>query len=332
MLRIAITPGEPAGIGPDLCIRLAQQAHDCELIIIGDPVVLEQRAQKIGLPLTLQEFNPQDPECKQQAHELKIIPVNMSHPVECGQLNPDNAADVLKALDRAIDGCLRKDFDALVTGPMHKAVINDAGIPFSGHTEYLAARSNSETVVMLLSTPMEDTPDHPLHVALVTTHLPLSQVSQSITETHLQDIIRTLNHSFKIHFSCQQPAILVCGLNPHAGEGGHLGHEEIETIIPALNQLREEGIKLTGPIPADTAFTRQHLQQADVVLAMYHDQGLAVLKHRGFGKAVNTTLGLPFIRTSVDHGTALTLAGSGQANSESMEAALQMALTLQKNR
>ncbi|NOX10006.1 MAG: 4-hydroxythreonine-4-phosphate dehydrogenase PdxA [Gammaproteobacteria bacterium] len=332
MLRVALTPGEPAGIGPDLCIQMAQREHGCELIVIADPVVLEQRAQQIGLPLKLKDFDPQRPRERQRKRELQIIPVSMSHPVACGQLNPANSAAVLKALDCAIDGCLRKDFDALVTGPMHKAVINDAGIPFSGHTEYLAARSASETVVMLLSTPMEDTPDHPLHVALVTTHLPLSQVSQTITATRLQDIIRTLNHSFKRHFSCQQPAILVCGLNPHAGEGGHLGHEEIEIIIPVLEQLRKEEIKLIGPIPADTAFTSQYLQQADVILAMYHDQGLAVLKHRGFGKAVNTTLGLPFIRTSVDHGTALTLAGSGHANSESLEAALQMALKLQKNR
>jgi 4-hydroxythreonine-4-phosphate dehydrogenase len=319
--RLALTPGEPAGIGPDLCIQLVQQPQQTELVAIADPDLLQQRARKLDLPLSLRPFDPERPAAPLAAGELAILPTELAVPASAGQLDPANADYVLQTLRLAVDGCMRGDFDALVTGPVHKGVINDAGIPFTGHTEFLAERTATPKVVMMLAT-------EGLRVALATTHLPLSQVSRAITKPLLNEIIRILHHDLQQRFGIREPRILVCGLNPHAGEGGHLGTEEIEIIGPLLEQLRGEGMRLFGPLPADTLFTPRYLKEADAVLAMYHDQGLPVLKHMGFGRAVNITLGLPFIRTSVDHGTACDLAGSGQAGTGSLEYAIQVALEM----
>jgi len=319
--RLALTPGEPAGIGPDLCVQLAQREHPCELVAIASAELLQQRAAQLGLPLQLRPFDATQPPAPSRAGELTILPHQLAVPVEPGKLDPANAGYVLQTLHSAVKGCLDGTFDALVTGPVHKGVINDAGIPFTGHTELLAELSNTPRVVMMLAT-------EELRVALATTHLPLAEISRHITRPLLEEVIRILHRDLQQHFAITAPHILVCGLNPHAGEGGHLGREEIEIITPLLQQLRGEGMRLTGPLPADTAFTPQHLQQADAVLAMYHDQGLPVLKHLGFGRAANITLGLPFIRTSVDHGTALELAGSGNADTGSLEYALGVALQM----
>jgi 4-hydroxythreonine-4-phosphate dehydrogenase len=319
--RLALTPGEPAGIGPDLCIQLAQQPQQAQLVAIADPELLLQRARELGLPLTIRPFEAQQPPTPGTAGELTVLPVELGAPAEAGRLDPRNAGYVLQTLQRAVEGCMAGRFDALVTGPVHKGVINDAGIPFTGHTELLAEKSATQRVVMMLAT-------EGLRVALATTHLPLSEVSRNITRALLNEVIHILHHDLKARFGIAQPRILVCGLNPHAGESGHLGHEEIETIGPLLEQLRGEGMQLFGPLPADTLFTPRYLKEADAVLAMYHDQGLPVLKHMGFGRAVNITLGLPFIRTSVDHGTALELAGSGRAETGSLQYAIEVALEM----
>ena len=314
-LRIALTPGEPAGIGPDLCILLAQQEQAHELAAIADPGLLLARAATLDLPLTLLPCNTGASPVPTRAGQIRVLPVALRAPVQAGRLDPANAAYVLETLDVAIAGCRDGRFAALVTGPVHKGVINDAGIPFSGHTEYLAEKTGSAQVVMMLAAPG-------LRVALATTHLPLRAVSDAISVTGLQRVLRVLHHDLRERFGIAAPRILVCGLNPHAGEGGHLGREEVEIIAPALEALRAEGLQLFGPLPADTLFTPRYLEHADVVLAMYHDQGLPVLKHHGFGAAVNITLGLPIIRTSVDHGTALELAGSGRAEVGSLQAAI----------
>lgn len=322
IVRIALTPGEPAGIGPDLLLAIAQQAHDAaELIAVADPELLRERAAALGLPLTLERFEAETPARAQQAGSLKVLPVPLQAPVAPGRLDPANAPYVLETLAAATDGCLQGRFAALVTGPVHKGVINDAGIPFTGHTEFLAARTGGHHPVMLLAADR-------LRVALATTHLPLAQVSRAITPEVLTQVLTILDHDLRTRFRLPHPRILVCGLNPHAGEGGHLGREEIEVIGPTLEALRAQGLDLVGPLPADTLFTPRHLEHADAVLAMYHDQGLPVLKHVGFGHAVNITLGLPIIRTSVDHGTALDLAGTGRAEAGSLEAALQLAIEL----
>jgi len=260
-----------------------------------------------------------------RAGELGVLPVPLKTPVVCGRLEPANARYVLDTLDLAISGCLDGTFAAMVTGPVNKAVINEAGIPFSGHTEYLAAATRTRDVVMLLATPG-------LRVALATTHVPLSEVSALITPQRLTVVLRILHAGLRKNFGIERPVISVCGLNPHAGEGGHLGREEIDNIIPAMQALRTEGMQLIGPLPADTAFTAERLRKTDAVLAMYHDQGLPVLKHLGFGRAVNITLGLPIVRTSVDHGTALELAGTGKADSGSLQAALQSAIDIARVR
>ena len=322
--RIAITPGEPAGIGPDLVLQLAMQQCHSQNIIIADPALLETRARELGLNITLRRFDADEEPAPCRPGALYYLPIKLNAPVRTGITDPANANYVLKTLDRAIEGCGKGDFDALVTGPVHKGVINDAGIPFTGHTEYLATRSGTPRVVMMLVT-------KGLRVALVTTHLPLSQVAAAISQESLSEVITVLNTALQTHFNIKQPRIRVLGLNPHAGENGHLGKEEIELIIPVLETLRGQGYRLEGPVPADTAFTPCSLVNTDVVLAMYHDQGLPVLKHLGFGKAVNITLGLPFIRTSVDHGTALELAGSGQASSDSLLAALAQAVEMVNN-
>jgi len=321
-VRIAVTSGEPAGIGPDLLIQAAQQPRDrAVLIAIADPELLELRARQLDLPLRLHPWSARAADEPTGSGELPIVPVPLAEPVTPGQLNPANAGYVLACLDQALAGCRDGRFDAMVTGPVHKGVINDAGHAFTGHTEYLADATGTPRVVMMLATPG-------LRVALATTHLPLRQVADAITPERLEQVIRILHDELRRHFGLSAPRIRVCGLNPHAGEQGHLGREEIEVIEPVLASLRDEGMDLIGPLPADTLFTPSQLQDTDAVLAMYHDQGLPVLKHKGFGKAVNITLGLPVIRTSVDHGTALELAGSGQADVGSLEYAIQVAVEM----
>ena len=316
--RLALTTGEPAGIGPDLAIMLAQQAQSCEIISIACPDLLAARAQQLGLTVELQTFDPEQPASVNRAGMIKVLPVATAATVVNGQLNPANAAYVLQMLDTAIAGCQNGTFAGMVTAPVQKSVLNDAGIPFSGHTEYLADKTGSERVVMMLAT-------QELRVALATTHLPLRDVADAITDRLLTQVIHILHHDLQHFFGIKTPHILVAGLNPHAGEGGHLGMEEINIISPCLEKLRAEGIHLQGPLPADTLFTAKYLQQADAVLAMYHDQGLPVLKYQGFGRAANITLGLPIIRTSVDHGTALDLAGTGNIDSGSLQTAIRIA-------
>ena len=317
-LRLALTPGEPAGIGPDLVIEVAQTASSAQLVAIADPDLLQQRAQQLGKPLRLLSYRSGAEPQPAAAGELHVLPVRLSGVCKAGQLNPDNADYVLETLRQATDGCLQGRFDALVTAPVHKGVINDAGVRFSGHTEFLAQRCGVEQVVMMLAT-------EGLRVALATTHLPLREVADAIDSNLLRRVISILHHDLQTHFGIGEPHILVAGLNPHAGEGGHMGREEIEIIEPLLAELRQRGMNLSGPLAADTLFTPKLLNHADAVLAMYHDQGLPVLKYRGFGQAVNVTLGLPMIRTSVDHGTALELAGSGQADSGSLRTAINYA-------
>jgi 4-hydroxythreonine-4-phosphate dehydrogenase len=318
--RIALTPGEPAGIGPDLCIQLAQMSLPCEIIVIASPQLLEQRAEQLGLSVKIKEFDSSLPVIAQTAGCLTVLPVKLATSAQPGLLNSANSRYVLKTITKATQGCLDGIFAALVTGPVHKGIINEAGFAFTGHTEFIAGITGGHPV-MMLATPG-------LRVALVTTHLPLSEVSSAITHNRLRRVIMTLDADLRSRFGIANPNILVCGLNPHAGENGHLGKEEIEIIEPVLDGLRKQGLNLQGPLPADTLFTEKYLATADVVLAMYHDQGLPVLKYKGFGEAVNVTLGLPVIRTSVDHGTALDLAGTGKADLGSLQFALQTALTM----
>jgi 4-hydroxythreonine-4-phosphate dehydrogenase len=319
--RIALTPGDPAGIGPDLCVALAQQGHAAELVAVCDPELLRQRAEQLGLPLALAPVDFGRAAEPQAAGTLLVdAAATLAVPACAGRLDAANAPYVLETLSTACDGCLDGRYAAMVTGPVHKGIINDAGLRFSGHTELLAERCDAEPV-MLLATPG-------LRVALATTHLPLAAVPAALTRNLLRRVLRTLAAGLRERFGLSRPRILVCGLNPHAGEGGHLGHEEQEIIMPVLAELRDEGLTLVGPLPADTAFVPRQLAGADAVLAMYHDQGLPVLKHRGFGHAVNVTLGLPIIRTSVDHGTALDLAGTGRADVGSLTAALDLELRM----
>lgn len=322
--RIVITPGEPAGVGPDLVVALAQQDWPVELVVCADPALLLARARQLNLPLQLREYQPNQPVLAQQAGTLTILSVNTAAEVTAGQLDVNNSHYVVETLAKACDGAISGEFAALVTGPVQKSIINDAGIPFIGHTEFFADRSHCPRVVMMLAT-------EELRVALATTHLPLLAVPGAITQGSLHEVITILDSDLKTKFGIKQPQIYVCGLNPHAGEGGHMGHEEIDTIIPALNALRQQGINLIGPLPADTLFQPKYLQHADAVLAMYHDQGLPVLKYQGFGRAVNITLGLPFIRTSVDHGTALELAATGSADVGSFITALNLAIKMINN-
>jgi 4-hydroxythreonine-4-phosphate dehydrogenase len=323
--RIAFTPGEPAGIGADLAVVLAQTEHRCQVVAFADPQVLSERAERLGLAFRAVPFAPEAPPLAQKAGELAVQPVALGAPVSPGTLDPRNAAYVLSTLRQAAGGCLAGVFDALVTGPVHKGVVNDAGFPFRGHTEFLAGLCGVERVVMVLAVPG-------LRVALATTHLPLSEVSRALTPALLESVCRVLVRGLRERFGVPAPRVLVCGLNPHAGEGGHLGREEAEVIAPVLGRLRAEGLDLAGPVPADTAFTPARLATCDAVLAMYHDQGLPVIKHLGFGRTVNVTLGLPFVRTSVDHGTALDLAGAGRADPGSLEAALDLAVAMASRR
>lgn len=323
VLRIALTPGEPAGIGPELCLQIAQQEIPAQVIVIADPELLEERASALDLEIELHLWTDSAAPVPHRPKHLWVRPVPLVVSAQCGVLNPCNAGYVLDSLRYAVEGCLRGDFHALVTGPVHKGIINDSGIPFSGHTEFFARLSGAFPVMMLATSK--------LRVALATTHLPLAVVPSAISCDLLRRVIQVLDRDLRCRFGLVKPRILVCGVNPHAGENGHLGREEIEVIEPVLTELRSQGLQLYGPVPADTAFIPDRLAEADVVLAMYHDQGLPVLKHHGFGQAVNVSLGLPFIRTSVDHGTALELAGSGRADLGSLHQALNMAAKLAYN-
>ncbi|MDM7857865.1 4-hydroxythreonine-4-phosphate dehydrogenase PdxA [Thiopseudomonas acetoxidans] len=315
-LRFALTPGEPAGIGPDLCVFLAQEAQPYPVIVISDTELLKQRAQQLDLPLNIIEVNPDNlPELPSPEQSLYVWHTPLYEPAVAGQLNTANAPYVLETLTRAGQGCIDGLFSAMITAPAHKGVINQAGVPFSGHTEFLQELTHSPQVVMMLAT-------HGLRVALVTTHLPLREVADAITTERIESVTRILHHDLSRKFGIKNPRIIVCGLNPHAGEDGHLGREELDIIAPTLERLRKEGMDLVGPLPADSVFTPNNLKQCDAVLAMYHDQGLPVLKHKGFGSAVNISLGMPIIRTSVDHGTALDLAGTGEIDTGSLQIAL----------
>ena len=322
----ALTPGEPAGIGPDMCLLLAAQAQPHALVAIASRVLLAERAAQLQLAVKLVEVGPGHwPTQPAPAGSLYVWDCPLRAAVEPGRLDPANATYVLETLTRAGQGCLDGAFAGMITAPVHKGVINEAGIPFSGHTEFLAELTHTEQVVMMLAT-------QGLRVALVTTHLPLKDVAAAITPERLARVSRILHADLRDKFGIAKPRILVCGLNPHAGEGGHLGREELEVIEPTLEQLRGEGLELIGPLPADTLFTPKHLEHCDAVLAMYHDQGLPVLKYKGFGAAVNVTLGLPIIRTSVDHGTALDLAGSGKVDTGSLQVALETAYQMAESR
>lgn len=318
--RIAVTPGEPAGIGPDLIAQLAQQRWPAQLVVFADGDVLKQRADSLGLPLELLPFDEAD-KTIQQPGQLFIQHIEADAPVVAGQLNSENGRYVVETLRQACHGNMQDAFHAVVTGPVHKGIINQAGISFSGHTEFFAYESNTQDVVMMLAT-------EGLRVVLATTHIPLAYVSKAITRDRLHKVLHIVNTDLKLKFGIVSPHIFVCGLNPHAGENGHLGREELDVIIPALEELRAEGLQITGPLPADTMFQPKYMEQADAVLAMYHDQGLPVLKYKGFGRSVNITLGLPFIRTSVDHGTALDLAGTGKADTGSFRLALNTAIDI----
>lgn len=319
--RIALTSGEPAGIGPDLCILVAQHQQACELVAIVDPQVIMERAELLGIEIHLELADLSLPASIPEKGVLRYLPVKSVAPTQAGCLNPDNPRYVLETLQLALDGCLHHQFDAVVTAPVHKGIINEAGVSFTGHTEFFADGADVKQVVMMLATDS-------LRVALATTHLPLNEVSAAITQDSLSQVINIIDNSMKQQFGLVSPRIAVCGLNPHAGEDGHLGREEIEVISPVIEELIENGSNLSGPWPADTIFVQDKLDNYDVVLAMYHDQGLPVLKHQGFGRAVNVTLGLPFIRTSVDHGTALELAGTRKAKITSLQAAIDMALSM----
>ncbi|GFM81053.1 4-hydroxythreonine-4-phosphate dehydrogenase [Pseudomonas cichorii] len=317
--RFALTPGEPAGIGPDLCLLLATQPQPYPLIAITNRDLLLERATQLGVAVNLLAVTPDAfPDAPAPAGSLYVWDTPLQAKVVTGALDKANAAFVLQTLTRAAQGCIDGLFAGMITAPVHKGVINEGGIAFSGHTEFLAELTHTEQVVMMLAT-------GDLRVALVTTHLPLRDIADAITPERLERVTRILHADLVNKFGIARPRILVCGLNPHAGESGHLGREEIDIIEPTLERLRSEGIDLRGPLPADTLFTPKYLEHCDAVLAMYHDQGLPVLKYKGFGAAVNITLGLPIIRTSVDHGTALDLAGSGNIDTGSLKVALQTA-------
>ncbi|MDD2699908.1 MAG: 4-hydroxythreonine-4-phosphate dehydrogenase PdxA [Sideroxydans sp.] len=315
---LVITSGEPAGIGPDLCLQLARAERP--LVVIADKALLRQRAVQLDLEVEFHDYSPAEAVAK---GKLSVLHVPLARPATAGRLDIANASYVLEILRRAAQGCLSGEFAGMVTAPVHKGVINDAGIPFTGHTEFLAEQTRTPLVVMMLA-------GGGMRVALATTHLPLREVADAITSDLLEDILRILHRDLQNRFGIAQPRILVAGLNPHAGEGGHLGREEIEVMIPVLDKLRGEGMNVSQPLPADTLFAVHRLRECDAVLAMYHDQGLPVLKHASFGEGVNITLGMPIIRTSVDHGTALELAGTGKANVGSLLEAIKMAVEMAK--
>ena len=318
--RLILTAGEPAGIGPELCLAIAQSNWPAELVVCASRDLLEQYNQLLNLGISINDWQPEDAPIPHNPGQLACYDVPLPVANVPGKLNTANGKYVLDTLEAAAKQVMSGRCDAVVTAPVHKGVINDAGVNFSGHTEFFAGLADSESVMMLTC------PD--FRVALVTTHLPLAKVPEAITESAIARVVRIIHHDLQTKYGIESPCIHVCGLNPHAGEGGHLGMEEIQVITPCLDKLNSEGFNLVGPLPADTALTPKGMQGADITLAMYHDQGLSVLKYAGFGRAVNVTLGLPFIRVSVDHGTALDLAGTGQADSGSLQAALNEALTM----
>ena len=322
MLPLYVTSGEPAGIGPDICLSLAGRVDERPVVVLADMQMLRQRAKQLGNPVELVAYQGQ--EQSSLSGQLFVEHIPLVEPVELGQLNPANAAYVIEQLRRSAEYAMSGRSVGVATAPVQKSVINDAGITFSGHTEYYQEFAGVDRVVMMLATKT-------LRVALVTTHLPLRDVPDAITKERLHQVIDILIHDLKTKFKIATPRILVCGLNPHAGEDGYLGREEIEIINPVLETYRQQGIHISLSLPADTLFTPDHLKETDAVLAMYHDQGLPVLKSQGFGEAVNITLGLPFIRTSVDHGTALSLAGTGQAKSSSLHVAVDLAIDLARH-
>lgn len=317
---LLITSGEPAGIGPDLCVRLAAMPAELPVVVVADKGLLQQRAARLGMEVQLQDYAPGLP----QTDALPVIHVPLATPCRSGELDAANSHYVLAMLRRAVQGCQSGEFSGMVTAPVHKGIINDAGIPFTGHTEFLAEQTGTPLVVMMLV-------GGSMRVALATTHLPLREVADAITQPLLENILRILQRDLQKRFGIARPRILVAGLNPHAGEGGHLGREEIEVMIPVLDRLRAEGMNVSAPLPADTLFAAHRLRECDAVLAMYHDQGLPVLKHASFGEGVNVTLGLPIIRTSVDHGTALELAGTGKADAGSLLEAIRLAAEMVKH-
>ncbi|GAD78743.1 4-hydroxythreonine-4-phosphate dehydrogenase PdxA [Vibrio ezurae] len=319
--RIIITAGEPAGIGPDLVLSLAKCSYPHQLVVCADKEMLQQRAQHLGIDVDIIDYDANSEPTPQQQGTIVVEHVPLAQPAVIGQLNEANGHYVLKTLERAAQGCMNGEFAAIVTGPVHKGVINRAGVAFSGHTEFFAEQSDTPMVVMMLAT-------EGLKVALVTTHIPLAYVSKAVTEERIEQIMQILHKDMVTKFALPNPRIYVCGLNPHAGEDGCLGQEEIQTISPTLDKLRKQGMDIVGPLPADTIFNHKYLEDADVILGMYHDQVLPVLKYKGFGSSVNITLGLPFIRTSVDHGTALDLAGTGNADTGSFQTALSHAIEL----
>ncbi|MEI7841793.1 MAG: 4-hydroxythreonine-4-phosphate dehydrogenase PdxA [Gallionellaceae bacterium] len=310
---LVVTSGEPAGIGPDLCLQLVR--HDFPLVVIGDQVLLQHRAQQLNLDLALHTYSATMPWV---AGKLSVLHIPLKEPTQTGKLNSANGSYVLETLSRAVQGCQSGEFSGMVTAPVHKGIINEAGIPFTGHTEFLAELTQTPRVVMMLA-------GGGMRVALATTHLPLREVADAITAPLLEEVLRILQRDLQQRFGIPKPRILVAGLNPHAGEGGHLGREEIDVMIPVLDKLRAEGMNVSEPLPADTLFAAHRLRECDAVLTMYHDQGLPVLKHASFGEGVNITLGLPIIRTSVDHGTALDLAGTGKADVGSLLEAIKVA-------
>lgn len=322
MKPVLVSSGEPAGIGPDICLALA--TSNLPVVVMGDWKMLAERAELLQLNIEFCEYQPDEP-YRYRPNLLTVYPISCAHPVIAGKLDTKNSPYVINMLTTAVEACLQEEFSALVTAPVNKAIINQAGIPFTGHTEFLADYCKTETVVMMLAC-------ETMKLALITTHLPLLAVATNITSSLIINVITQLDITLKTDFGITTPTIYVTGLNPHAGEGGYLGREEIDTIIPALDQLREQGINAIGPLPADTIFIPENVKQADVFVAMYHDQGLPVLKYAGFGHAVNITLGLPVIRTSVDHGTALDLAGTGQAEANSLLAAVTTAISIVKMR
>lgn len=319
--RIALTAGEPAGIGPDICLATALERQDCELVCLADRAALMARAQALGLRVEMPLYTRASRTTPHRAGVLPVLDLPCAAPVVAGQLHRSNAPQVLSMLHRAATGAVNGEFQAIVTAPVQKSIINDAGVAFSGHTEFFAAHCGAALPVMLLVAGN-------LRVALATTHLPLKAVSAAITSERLAQVLDVMHRDLPRLLGGRGPRIAVCGLNPHAGESGHLGSEEQDIIAPAIAAARQRGIEVTGPWPADTLFVPRHLAPYDAVLAMYHDQGLPVLKHAGFGHAVNVTLGLPIIRTSVDHGTALDIAGSGRADAGSLQAALQLAIAM----
>jgi 4-hydroxythreonine-4-phosphate dehydrogenase len=319
--RILITSGEPAGIGPDTCVMLAQEPWPADLVVAGDPAVLRDAAAGLGLPLAIEPYDPSADPAPHRAGVLRLLSCPVAAPVVPGRLDVRNAASVIGMLERACDGCRSGEFAAMVTAPVQKSVLMDAGYAFSGHTEWLADRCRVPLPVMMLVAAE-------LRVALMTTHLALADVPKAITPERVLATLRIVHRDLGRLFGITAPRIMVLGLNPHAGEAGHLGREEIDVLEPALRQLRGEGLDLQGPVPADTAFTPPSLRQADVLVAMYHDQGLPVIKHVDFASGVNVTLGLPILRTSVDHGTALGLARTGRADASSLRAAVALAVRL----